>query len=176
MAVYAEVKGTQLIQYPYGFEQLQADNPYTDYGTNTDVAYWFPKTNTAIDNGYTLAEVITSPQPSYDPAHQICNLSNQPVLVNGVWTLDWTVNNFTPEEQAAYDQNQKTLNKNQAAQLLSATDWTTIPDVANSAVSNPYLINQSEFIVWRSQIRAIAVNPPVVVNLWPTKPTEQWSS
>ena len=176
MAFYAEVKGTQLIKYPYGFDQLQADNPYTDYGTNTDVAYWFPQTTTAIENGYTLAEVVTDPQPSYDPAHQNCNLSNQPILVNSVWILQWTVTNFNPSEQLAYDQNQKKINKDQASQLLSSTDWTTIPDVANSVVSNPYLMNQAEFVAWRNQIRAIAVNTPVIVSSWPVKPTEQWSS
>jgi hypothetical protein len=63
--------------------------------------------------------------------------------------------------------------KLQASQLLYATDWTTIPDVANPE-NNPYLTNQAEFIVWRNQIRALAVNP-VVDPVFPTKPTEQWS-
>lgn len=65
--------------------------------------------------------------------------------------------------------------KQQATGLLKATDWTTIPDVANPAVSNPYLLNQSEFAAYRSQVRALAVNP-VVNPVFPTMPTEQWSS
>ena len=42
-------------------------------------------------------------------------------------------------EQLVLDE-QAPLNacKNKANSLLSATDWTTIPDVANPAVSNPY--------------------------------------
>ena len=67
-------------------------------------------------------------------------------------------------------------NKAQATSLLSATDWTSIPDVANSAVSNPYLTNQSAFLAYRSQVRAIAVNPPTTPVTFPTVPTEQWSS
>jgi hypothetical protein len=62
--------------------------------------------------------------------------------------------------------------KSQASALLYATDWTTIPDVADSA-NNPYLTNQTEFITWRSQIRELAVNP-VVDPVFPTQPTPVW--
>lgn len=65
--------------------------------------------------------------------------------------------------------------KQQAKQLLYETDWTSIPDVGNPSASNPYLLNQGAFIAYRSQIRALAVNP-VADPVWPTQPTEQWSS
>jgi hypothetical protein len=65
--------------------------------------------------------------------------------------------------------------KVKAKELLYETDWSTIPDVANSAVSNPYLINASEFAAYRSQVRSLAVNP-VADPVWPVIPTEQWSS
>jgi hypothetical protein len=62
--------------------------------------------------------------------------------------------------------------KEQASALLYETDWTTIPDVADPA-NSPYLTNQAEFISWRSQIRALAVNP-VVDPVFPPKPNEVW--
>lgn len=74
------------------------------------------------------------------------------------------------DEQAA-----KNACKQQASALLYATDWTTIPDVANPSDSNPYLINQREFMTWRSEIRQLAVNP-VVDPVWPTQPTPQWGN
>lgn len=64
--------------------------------------------------------------------------------------------------------------KKQASKLLYETDWTTIPDVANPE-NNPYLMNQADFIAYRNQVRQLAVNP-VTNPVWPTKPTEQWSS
>lgn len=67
-------------------------------------------------------------------------------------------------------------NKQNAVTKLQATDWTTVADVADPALSNPYLVNQAEFIAWRSQVRAIAVNPTAGNLDWPTKPQEQWSS
>lgn len=62
-----------------------------------------------------------------------------------------------------------------AKSILNATDWTSIADVGDPAKSNPYLVNQSEFIAYRSTVRNYAVNP-VVDPVWPTPPTEQWSS
>ena len=64
-------------------------------------------------------------------------------------------------------------NKATASQLLTNTDWTTIPDVANP-INNPYLGNQSEFIAYRNVIRAIAVYPPAGEIVWATPPTEVW--
>lgn len=64
--------------------------------------------------------------------------------------------------------------KLQAKTILSATDWTTIPDIALPE-NNPYLTNQSEFIAYRNIIRNYAVNP-VANPVWPTPPTEQWSA
>jgi hypothetical protein len=63
----------------------------------------------------------------------------------------------------------------QAKAILTATDWTSIADVGNPDMSNPYLINQAEFISYRSTVRNYAVNP-VVDPVFPTQPTEQWSS
>ena len=67
-------------------------------------------------------------------------------------------------------------NKTTAVGLLQATDWTTIADVGNPAMSNPYLANQAEFIAYRNSIRQYAVYP-VAGNIdWATVPTEDWQT
>jgi hypothetical protein len=81
-------------------------------------------------------------------------------------------NQVTYDLAAVTTQAQKDACKQKASKLLYETDWTTIPDVANSA-NTPYLTNQTEFITWRSQIRALAVNP-VVDPIFPPKPSEVW--
>lgn len=65
-------------------------------------------------------------------------------------------------------------NKQQAVQLLQQTDWVNEPDVINTSL-NPHLLNQGDFLVYRSQLRAIAVNPTAGYLDWPVKPQEQWS-
>ena len=62
-----------------------------------------------------------------------------------------------------------------ADQILSATDWTSIPSVGDPLQSNPYLVNQEEWINYRSNVRNISVNP-VEGNLDWTLPQEIWSS
>jgi hypothetical protein len=74
----------------------------------------------------------------------------------------------TPEELIAQC-------KATATGILQATDWTSIADVGDPAKSNPYLVNQAAFISYRSTVRNLAVNP-VVDPVFPTAPTEEWSS
>ena len=64
--------------------------------------------------------------------------------------------------------------KSIASQLLYETDWTTIADVADPTYT-PYLMNQEEFKQYRAIIRGYAVNP-IENPVWPTPPTEEWSS
>lgn len=66
-------------------------------------------------------------------------------------------------------------NKSQATALLQQTDWTTIPDVADPALSDPYLTNAAEFAAYRSNVRKIAVNPPTTPAVFPVMPDEIWS-
>jgi len=176
MTTYAEVQGTTLILYPYLFSTLQSQNPYTNYGDNYDVAYWFPQTQLAIDNGYTLEPVTILPEPTYDTNTEICVQDADPKMIGETWTLGWTVSEMTPEQKASHDAQVQAQNKNQATQLLTNTDWTSIPSVADPAQSNPYLMNQNDFFTYRNQVRAIALNPPTTpVTNWPVVPTEQWS-
>jgi hypothetical protein len=65
-------------------------------------------------------------------------------------------------------------NKATASFLLSATDWTTIADVGNSQMANPYLANQAEFIAYRNVVRNMAVYPTEGNLVWPVLPLENW--
>jgi hypothetical protein len=100
---------------------------------------------------------------------------------NDYSTLQWFSDTPKPtqaELDALSPNTDETLAKNackkQASELLYATDWTTIPDVVNTA-NNPYLTNQAEFIAYRNDVRKLAVNP-VANPKFPTVPTAQWSS
>jgi hypothetical protein len=85
------------------------------------------------------------------------------------------VRDMTPSEIQARDQQEMDSNKQQAEARLYETDWTTIPDVSDPALSDPYLTNAAEFAAYRSNVRKIAVNPPVTVGTWPIEPEEVWA-
>ena len=92
---------------------------------------------------------------------------------NTVYTV--IVAQMTPEMINAMHQSQAAQNKTKAANLLSQTDWTAIPDVADPLKSDPYLTNQPAFVAWRSIIRAIAVTPTWDA-VFPAQPAETWSN
>lgn len=67
------------------------------------------------------------------------------------------------------------VNAQTAQSLLSATDWTELPSVSDPT-SNPHLLNKADFIAYRDQVRAVAVNPPDTEWTPPVKPVEHWSN
>jgi hypothetical protein len=97
------------------------------------------------------------------------------VIIRGEEAFDAEGNLVQYDPVTVQEEADKFNCKAQAASILQTTDWTAMPDVGSSTASNPYLVNQAEFIAYRSQIRALAINP-VANPVWPTQPTEQWSS
>lgn len=96
-------------------------------------------------------------------------------------TGEVTITPYTIEQIEEIEQqakvNSMVFNKQQAKDLLLQTDWTTIADVGNPQTANPYLANQSEFIAWRSQVRAIAVTPVAgTLPILEEMPQEDWQT
>ena len=97
------------------------------------------------------------------------------VTIVGDIAYDANGNEVTYDSVAVQEEADKLSCKAQATSILQTTDWTSIADVGDPTKANPYLVNQAEFIAYRSTVRGYAVNP-VVDPVWPTAPTEQWSS
>jgi hypothetical protein len=109
----------------------------------------------------------------YDPTTQYLGSVAPYILDAVVYTIQ--VFELTQEMIEQQHQSEAAQNKSTATTLLSQTDWTAIPDVADPAKSDPYLVNQAEFVAWRSTIRAIAVTPTWDV-VFPQQPAEVWSN
>ena len=103
MTNYAEVNGATLVQYPFGLAQLQAENPYTNYSANVNLATVYPTTHTAQTTGNTLAPVTIATQPAYNPATQLCLPNAAPTLIGGIWTLGWTVSSMSAAQLVAVE-------------------------------------------------------------------------
>jgi hypothetical protein len=105
----------------------------------------------------------------------IYNLYPQVVTIRGDEAFDAEGNLVSYDPVAVQVEANKLECKAQATAILNSTDWTSIADVGDPTKANPYLINQADFIAYRSTVRNYAVNP-VENPVWPTQPTEQWSS
>lgn len=165
MSVYVLAPNNVVQKYPYTLTNLILDN--------TDTSFPTPM-NDALAADFGTYPVVETPQPTYDSITQNLIWAN-PLLEGSIWVQQWAVEPATPEEIAQRQEQAKNSNKQRASQLLIETDWTDIPAVSDPA-NNPHLTNRDAFNAYRLQLRSIAVNPPVTVDVWPVKPEEVWSS
>lgn len=117
--------------------------------------------------------VLDGPYPSCGTYQYV--ISGPVIEQDGAWYTSFIVEDMDAEQIAAKNAELAANNKTKATTILDNTDWTSIADVADPEKSNPYLMNQAEFISYRSTVRAIAVNPTFDA-VFPDAPTEQWSS
>jgi hypothetical protein len=101
---------------------------------------------------------------------------NEPITQLPAWAnccmIKWTEKNTpVPPSPPTAEQNKAT-----AVSKLQATDWATIPDVADPTKSNPYLANSQDFVVYRNLVRQYAINPVAGNISWPTLPQEVWTT
>jgi hypothetical protein len=157
---YAKIKNGEIVQFPYGMDNLRSENPHTNY-YSSDVDVIFATTNTAIIDGYEVVPVTMLPSPEHDQRTQLVTLG-EPALVDGEWTVGWIVTNKTQEQ---LDQ----ANANQAAQVradrnakLTSSDWTQVSDAPG---------NKAAWAAYRKALRDISDQAgfPWTIT-WPTKP------
>ena len=148
------------------------EDEFRTYMSQTTGASW-NQTTDAILNELGADPVLNGPYPTCG-TYQYVN-EGPVVEVDGQWFTSFVVVDMDAEQIAAKNAELAANNKTTAVNILNATDWTTIPDVADPAKSNPYLMNQAEFIAYRSTVRNIAVNPTFDA-VFPTQPQEIWSN
>lgn len=103
-------------------------------------------------------------------------VENQPITELPAWAnccmTKWTeANTPVPPQPPTAEQNQQT-----ASDKLYATDWTTIPDVADPTKSNPYLSNVQDFVTYRNAVRQYAVYLVAGDINWPAAPQAVWTT
>lgn len=145
---------------------------FRTYMSETTGASW-NQTTVEILNELGADPVLNGPYPTCGTYQYV--VSGPVVEVDGQWFTSFIVEDMDAEQIAAKNEELAQQNKTKAVDILNATDWTSIADVADPEKSNPYLMNQAEFISYRSTIRNIAVNPTFDA-VFPTQPQEVWSS
>ena len=147
------VKATngQIDQYPYTVGNLRRDNP------NTSFPKRIPDEMLA---GWGVHTVNPVPAPSHDDRTQWLEQNAQPHLEQGKWFLGWTVKDKTAEEVQEYDDNVAAVARSQRNALLSASDWTQLPDAP---------IDATAWAVYRQALRDITAHPN-----WPNLNDADW--
>ena len=121
----------------------------------------------SVETGYRIAEVVNTEQ-TFEVGGCFWTPCADDVLADQFW-YDPSNELIKPILASAE------ANKQTAIGFLQETDWATISDVADPAISNPYLTNQQAYFDYRNIVRGYAINP-VAGNIdWPIQPTPIWS-
>lgn len=152
--MYVKITNGAAEQYPYTLGNLRRDNPNTSFPkrpSNETLAAWgvYP---------VTIADV-----PSVNDRTQNAIQDASPTLVDGSWTLGWTVESKTSEEVQAYDDQAANSNRDVRYSLIAETDWWASSDLTMTAEQTAY----------RQALRDITSHanwPHLDEADWPTKP------
>jgi hypothetical protein len=104
--------------FPYSIGDLRRDNPNTSFPRNP---------SDAVLADWNVFPVAEQSPPEYNPANQNLNQLN-PTLVDGEWLQTWQVTAASTEEIAERLQRKEAEVRQQRNELLSACDWTQLPD------------------------------------------------
>jgi hypothetical protein len=104
--------------FPYSIGALRRDNPNTSFPRNP---------SDAVLADWNVFPVVEQSPPEYNPANQNLNQLN-PTLVDGEWLQTWQVTAASAEEIAERLQRKEAEVRQQRNDLLSACDWTQLPD------------------------------------------------
>jgi hypothetical protein len=97
--MFAKIKDNAVVTFPYGYDNLQAENPHTRFTGNIDLMELFPQTEEALLRGHELVQVTIDEKPQVLPSVQEAVLATTPTLKDGRWVLEWQVS-FVPLTQS----------------------------------------------------------------------------
>jgi len=159
--MYVKTQNGQILKYPYGYLELQAENPYTNFnGADVYPAFQGTEANKA---GAILEVVTLDPAPTYDPTTHNAICSTTPILRNGAWVLEWTVTTLSAEQQAALTANQAASVRQQRNAKLTACDWTQVADAP---------VDKAAWATYRQALRDLPKEAGFPWTMtWPTEPT-----
>lgn len=96
MIMFAKIKDNAVVIFPYGYDDLQRENPHTRFVGNIDLMELFPQTEEALLRGYELVRVTIKEPPTVRRPAEEAVLATTPTLEDGQWVLGWTVQFKTP--------------------------------------------------------------------------------
>lgn len=157
--MFAKIIDGEVVAFPYNAADLKRDNPNTS----------FPEVITEeLLESYNIYRVVQADPPEESPSPYLnWELEETPVLVDGVWTLNWRTFEITQEvidrdnEFFAFNYRRK-----RNSELLEC-DWTQVPDAP---------LTDSQVAAWatyRQALRDITSHanwPRLTDDDWPTKP------
>lgn len=151
--VFAFINDGQITQYPVGLADIKTQHPNVS----------FPVSLEGQDlSAFNVVKVAPQTQPDFDSNTQKIE-EGTPVLADGQWVQSWNIVALTTEERTAVDENKAASVRSTRNGLLSASDWSQLPD-------SP--VDASTWATYRQALRDLPTADGFPHNItWPTQPS-----
>lgn len=143
----AKIINGKVVRYPYTISELRFENSNVSFPANLE--------GKSLDE-FNAYEVMTTEMPEVDYTQKV--EESTPVCEDGVWKQSWSIVDLSEEEIQKYIDSKAEEARQKRNELLTASDWTQIPDSsANTAIWKTYrqklrdISNQKGFplaIIW----------------------------
>jgi hypothetical protein len=149
--MYVKLLNNTVDEFPYSVRKLKQDNSTTSFPktfSDEQLAEWgvFPV-------GYAV-------EPTFAPNEKVV-ANAEPALVDGAWTLDWSVVSKTEDEIAS----EASSVRYERDELLALCDWTQLPDSPLDSTT------KASWATYRTALRDISTQAGFPTNItWPTAP------
>jgi len=139
--------------YPYSFTNLRYDNKSVSFPD---------KLTKEILNDFKLATVAVSAIPKHTSRTETVTKNDVPTLIEGVWTISWTISEKSSEEVEAFDLKASIGVRARRELLLQETDFYALTDSPDM----PDAMKE-----YRKKLRDISLQDGFPNNVtWPIKP------
>lgn len=154
--MYVKLTNGSVDQYPYTIGHLRRDNPNVS----------FPRiVSDDMLARYDVYPVVDGTVPSYDTRTEKVETPTLPTLVNGAWTIVYSIVDLTDSEVLARTNSAASSVRKQRDDLLDDTDWVVVKALENGESV------ASDMKQYRSDLRNITDQASFPYDLtWPTKP------
>jgi hypothetical protein len=154
--MYVKLTNGSVDQYPYTIGHLRRDNPNVS----------FPRiVSDAMLARYDVYPVVDGTVPSYDTRTEKVEAPASPTLVNGTWTIVYSIVPLTDSEVTDRANVAASSARKQRDDLLDDTDWVVVKALENGESV------AADMKQYRSDLRDITDQASFPYDLtWPTKP------
>ena len=144
-----------VVQYPYTLQQLRRDNPQFCFASSG-----------LLDSDLTPfgVGVVKPTQPQLAGRSGYTSVENDPVFENDEWVQRWDVVQISAKQREMLTRDAAKQVADTRNQLLTASDWVTLPDVALTPSA------RREWLMYREALRDVTKQPGYPLDVtWPTR-------
>lgn len=101
--MYAKINASGLIKFPYSFDELRQENPYTNFDMTKPLEDLYSATDDAKQNNASVVPVLVEGKPAEIDPYVKYEQESSPSFSNGQWTLGWNAIQKSKDELDEYE-------------------------------------------------------------------------